>query len=183
MVFFKWIGLYRRERDAAVWWHCGAPRPPTCGSGSPSASIAAQEGSFWVVVASGGRSTPPNGCPVTLEMALCASTNRDGFRSRNRTARRRLKRCAVISNISEAQVLTPNSHGEQAVRVSPVSQGGHMGALGTFGIPTCRAGAFRRRMPQPTLTPLVLRGYLELGRGPRICWPSRPNASGSSGAL
>ena len=77
---------------------------------------------------------------------------------------------------------TPNSHEEQAVRVSPVSQGGR-GGTGRIRNSYVQAGAFRRRMPQPTLTPLVLHGYLELALEPSICWTSCQKASCAGGAF
>ena len=98
---------------------CAAPQPPIDVPGGPGTSAAAQGGLGEVLVARGVyvHREWAHGWP---EMALRASINRHGPHSKNRTARQRLKVFDVMSNISEAQVLPPHNHREQAVRVSAV---------------------------------------------------------------
>ena len=73
---------------------------------------------------SGSVPGPLQRIPPVVGLICATEINGHGSRSKNRTPRQRLKR---LSNISEAQVPTPNSNGTQAVRVSPVSQGGRGG--------------------------------------------------------
>ena len=101
----------------------GAPQPPVDvpGRGGPgTSSAAAQRGLGEAVAARGWCMCTGNGPHSWPEMAIRASINRHGSRSKNQKPRQRLKRPNIISNISEAHALTPNNHGEQAVRVLAV---------------------------------------------------------------